>query len=394
MEKSDRSERGQVVIIMALAIVVLLLAAGLAIDGGMLLFGRRTMQNAADAAALAGTRELAGAICDFEAADVTDAAVHSAVLDLAGRNGVSDPNAIQAAYVRFVGSEVVQFDPSVLVGSGSVPQGAAGVVVTTTLTRPTVFMRLIGRDDATAGATATAVTGPPWVAGGMRPFGVPVELAQSNEGDCFTLSFKNCDEDAPLGDPDGCFIYDDDGNIIGQHRNWLNLGYVWREPDAYDWYRAVDTAPDADDIKEWMCDGWSGTLYTDCRWETEGCQTGDFIHAAPGTTSSGIGVVSHQCAEVFGQPILVPIYDVVPHYDQIETEKPGPAGAGNYYYHIVGFGAVRIEEDEGDCETSQGAGLLCVCVDEAIIGQGQTSPNSGFGSDICVNHTLVVTLWH
>jgi hypothetical protein len=274
------------------------------------------------------------------------------------------------------------------VGDGAVPNTAVGVAVTTTITQSTYFMGLIGQDMSQTGATATAITGPPYIVGGMRPFGVPVFLAQSNEGDCFTLNFKNCDEDAPLGDPSGCYIYDDDGNEIGQHRNWMNLGYVWRVPESPGWERAVDTAPDANDIKNWMCEGWDGALWADCDWN---CQTGDFIHAAPGTTSSGIGVLIHDCPQVFDQPIVIPIYDVVPHYDEITSAKPGPAGAGNYYYHIVGFGAVRIQDEDNG--TSQGSGELRVCVDEVIMGQGQPSPNTGFGNDICVNHTMVVTLW-
>ena len=51
-------ERGQMLVIVALGLTVLIAMAGLIIDGGMALSNRRQVQNAADAAALAGTRVL------------------------------------------------------------------------------------------------------------------------------------------------------------------------------------------------------------------------------------------------------------------------------------------------------------------------------------------------
>mgnify|MGYP001086580226 CR=1 FL=1 len=58
-----RAERGQAVFIMVFVLVGLLAMLGLAIDGGTVFLERRRMQNAGDAAALAGTRLLAAAIC-------------------------------------------------------------------------------------------------------------------------------------------------------------------------------------------------------------------------------------------------------------------------------------------------------------------------------------------
>jgi uncharacterized membrane protein len=52
------NERGQAIVILALAMAALLLFASLAIDGGNAYVERRRAQNAADAAALAGARQL------------------------------------------------------------------------------------------------------------------------------------------------------------------------------------------------------------------------------------------------------------------------------------------------------------------------------------------------
>ncbi|PJB62974.1 MAG: hypothetical protein CO095_17400, partial [Armatimonadetes bacterium CG_4_9_14_3_um_filter_58_7] len=57
--QSQRSESGVVVIIMAGGLILVLMFAGLAIDGSNAYLQHRRMQNAADAGALAGARLLA-----------------------------------------------------------------------------------------------------------------------------------------------------------------------------------------------------------------------------------------------------------------------------------------------------------------------------------------------
>lgn len=54
MEHSRKGEKGQLIVMLALVMVVLLGFTGLAVDGGMIYSDRRNAQNAADAAALAG----------------------------------------------------------------------------------------------------------------------------------------------------------------------------------------------------------------------------------------------------------------------------------------------------------------------------------------------------
>src|SRR5438067_8065181 len=54
-----RAHRGQALVFLALATLILMGAMGLALDGGYNYAQRRQMQNAADAAALAGARMVA-----------------------------------------------------------------------------------------------------------------------------------------------------------------------------------------------------------------------------------------------------------------------------------------------------------------------------------------------
>ncbi|MDY7077962.1 MAG: TadE/TadG family type IV pilus assembly protein [Chloroflexota bacterium] len=392
MEKPVQTERGQVLVIMVFGMIVLLVVAGLAIDGGTAILERRRMQNAADAGALAGTRQLAEAMCDGESSGATDLAVLAEVIDYGERNGVAGASGVVAAYVKFDGASVVGFSPPALVGGGTVPSGAAGVAVTTTFTRSTYFMSLVGINESAASAAATAVTGPPLYAGGLRPFGIPLDVVSLlNDGDCFTVSFENnCDQG------DNCNIDYLDGQT-SSHRGWMNLEYVWNQgEDPSDWPRALDHSGNASTLGVWMADGFNDHLiYADCFWDV-GCRYGDHVHAKPGRNSS---VIKHTPEnELFH----VPIFDEFPNCDGDPAllEAPYPddraqgghacqGGQGADYYHIVGFAGVKIPPGGAD----QGGGTITACLEETIMGKGQPAPNPGFGTDTCATHTMVVTLW-
>jgi len=375
MNKSGRTERGQALVIIVFAILALLVVAGLAIDGGTVYLERRRMQNAADAAALAGTRKLAEAMCAKPG--VNDAAIAAEVIHYAEANGVQYANSNVVA-------DYVAFNESVLgrVGSGAIPTGATGISVTTKISRKTYFMSLVGIDLAGASAGALAMTSRPLVGGGIRPIGIPVEVvnaAQQGSGD-FTLHFKNCREN----DLAGCIVDYTGGQV--QHRGWLNLAWAWNQTEEDDgWPRALDPSGDANVLKEWMELGYDGgTFYADGLWET-GYRIGDYIHAKPGTDSSIIG------AAPVGQIIVAPVFDEVPEYDVIPAPKPGPAQqGGSYYYHIVGFAAFKV------VEASQGGGTITGELTRMIMGEGQVSPTMGAGfgeADACKYNLQVVTLW-
>jgi len=92
MNKTTNSERGQVLVIVALAMIGLIGITGLAIDGSMVLMDRRHAQNAADTAVLAGAlayiQECEVSNCDTEAeVEAAKAAMQVAAFDRAGSNG-------------------------------------------------------------------------------------------------------------------------------------------------------------------------------------------------------------------------------------------------------------------------------------------------------------------
>jgi hypothetical protein len=375
VERSVQTERGQALVIMAFGVIVLLIVAGLAIDGGTVYMERRHAQNAADAGALAGTRMLAEAICD--PAGVSDGDVWTEIVQIVASNNVQDPgNSVRADYVN--GIETV-LGP---VGSGAIPPGATGISATVHIERDTYFLRLAGIDAYTASAYALAMTGPPLAAGGLRPFGVPHELVtQLNPEDWFKISF----------DPHG------GGEVTStvsftptQHLGWMNLGYVWNSGEDPGFPRALDQSANANTIRDWMENGWQGTIYPDPGLWALGGQDGDFIHAKPGVQAATICDAPMEDDFIFP----IPIYDKIPECEtQIPTDKPNPCpsqGSG-YAYHIVGIASVRVK----GCDKAPEHEITLQLV-EAVLGEGMPKIGGGTGYGepaACETHTQVVTLW-
>jgi hypothetical protein len=210
-----RSERGQMVVIVALSLTVLVAMAGLVIDGGMALANRRQVQNAADAAALAGTRVL-GLDLKWRAVNAgnpsppprpfadTDTAVCDAINNALAYN--TNPGQTIPAIDCYTGSDnawYVKFnaDKTITnlgrVGEG-VPGLAQGVKVIGNGQSDTFLMGVIGISNITVGANATALAGPgepplgnlmPFVAQNpLGPFipGEEYQIRSEDEGECGT----------------------------------------------------------------------------------------------------------------------------------------------------------------------------------------------------------------
>lgn len=145
-----RAARGQVVIMFAVMSVSLIGMMGLAIDGGFYLYARRTVQAAADAAALAGARELS----QSTATDRKPA--QAEVVALAGANGQGgiNPTVADCRYVNNDG-QPASAGPS----CGAPPADASGVRVRAQATVPTFFLNVIpgAPETALVSAQATAI---------------------------------------------------------------------------------------------------------------------------------------------------------------------------------------------------------------------------------------------
>ena len=154
-------EHGQTLVVVALAMVAILLGAGLVVDGGWAFAQQRQTQNAMDAAANAGAVVLVQNLpfrVQGQAEPRTDQAVLNQIVDVAGSNGVTDLSP-DAVYTDITGRPLI---PTVTVGSlGAVapPSDAYGVEVHGSIQFGTFFAGIAGLTGFTASARATAVAG-------------------------------------------------------------------------------------------------------------------------------------------------------------------------------------------------------------------------------------------
>ncbi len=155
-----RDERGQILVIVAGGLLVLIAMVGLVIDGGYAWGKQRDTQNAADAAAEAGATVLAERL---GGATKTDADVRAAVDLVSAENGIDPPAAyytvVNGSLVNSGGAVVANESAAAQVGGGSIPPTAQGVRAIGSQTFETFLMRVVGFNELTATAPATAVSG-------------------------------------------------------------------------------------------------------------------------------------------------------------------------------------------------------------------------------------------
>lgn len=136
--RARRPQQGQTLVLFALMMIVMMGGLGLVLDIGYDVGQRRTMQNAADAAALAGANALS-----------QGGAVLTTVNTVATQNGVPNSANVTCNFVN---------DTPTVVGacSDTPPSGATGVQVRVTEQHATFVLRALGQTTSGTAATATA----------------------------------------------------------------------------------------------------------------------------------------------------------------------------------------------------------------------------------------------
>ena len=193
-------ERGQALIIMALAMVVLVGFLALAIDGGNAYAQRRLMQNAADAAALAGVRALA--LGENAEAAATEYAVD--------RNGADS-------------AEVI-----IETGDGQT------VTVVARKSFPTFFASVLGWFTLSTSVQATATYGSPAQMPDQGFFPIAIKCASFEAG----KEYEIWDDGKEPDDPPEYVI-------VGGNRGWLNFN---------------SSAVGASELKQWVREGYATTI--------------------------------------------------------------------------------------------------------------------------------------
>lgn len=374
--RPDRPSSGQTLVLFALSLVVMLLVVGLVVDGGFALSQRRIAQNAADFAAIAGTRIVSEALLG-DTANGNDANARGAIDSVVAANHAQPvtygaPNG--PSYVGRTGS-VVGY-----VGSGSIPAGAEGVVVRAQTTWSPFFLGVIGIKDWTAGATATAVSPGQNLAGGVVPFTMS-EATVLGPG-----AYPVCPKGKNPGDP-GCAVQNFSCDAGGGKCN----GHL-TAPGGFDWLK-FGCYPDTVSGKLYGLGQVPSASNGGCQnntpfmigtppspggqWgalpgippQTYGCCT-----SISGSTAAGygnyIGSYTGNVSAIDDTAAGVSYYETTGVYAFVPVYDSWGGTGSNAWYHIVGYTSVQLVHVNGG-KTITGVirgsgGLLDVPYDPAL----------------------------
>jgi Flp pilus assembly protein TadG len=146
---SRSRNHGQVIVIFAIALVVIVAGIGLVIDAGAAFAQQRVAQNGSDATATAGTVVIAQNLSGIPR---SGADVRAAVDSVAAANGLT---VLEAEYTDDLGNLIGQS----VTAAGSIPTNARGVHVSGSRNVTTTFSRVLGITQLTPTADATVAAG-------------------------------------------------------------------------------------------------------------------------------------------------------------------------------------------------------------------------------------------
>ena len=396
------NERGQAIVLIALALVALIAVTGLALDGGRLYQSRRQAQNAADAAALAGARLLIGEAC--EPSGNGDADISNAIISFAAQNGVVwDGSNIQADYIKV--------EPNGTLTVVNTTTEATGISVTLGMTNTTTFMRIVGIQDMHVPASAVAVVGPVTQIPAGRPI-LPIALPDEilhywEEDDYITVVndavCRDFNENLCIEDPDSSYS---DAN---SQRGWLNFGYIYnfeRYQQPNPTRRTHQISLNTNDLKAviqvaageepnnppwWLGDppalppiflGTPPNPWPDYDGNSIYYLDGDYILGGTGEKQAGMSEIFEELA---GELAYVPVFDRVypvsylinntsvyptPYVEDTSGPWPNPNSANTYFYHIIGFAVVELPSSPPSGNPKDLEGSL----KQVIIGEGEIDP--------------------
>jgi hypothetical protein len=203
-ERPRNRPRGQILVVAVIAMVSMIGGVALILDGGNAYAHQRGVQNGADAVANAGTTVIAQML---GGATKTDADVAVAVNAIATANQLDSVAAYytnRAGQLLNPGSAVVtNTSAAARVGDGIMPGETSGVYATGNQLFDTAFARVIGINQFTASADATAIAGP--LAGGLI---LPV---------VFPVNIADCEVNGDLGTSEAAWQMSQPGNPpVGQ----------------------------------------------------------------------------------------------------------------------------------------------------------------------------------
>ncbi len=279
-----RSESGQVLVLVAVAMLGLIATLGLVLDGGNLYLQRRALQNAADAGAMAGARELALGHTTAQA-------------EITARDYAQTRNGAQLCDVGFDA------------------EGKEITVVAHTTAQMT-FARVVGLDETTVSARASASFDGICTAGKMILAPVTIK----------NLPYEVYDADRPVETT--YYIWDDpveegpdplsSNNIAGNNRGWLSMNcYGYGLPPDIPNCANVG----ASTLADWMLNGYNSDFPIGSK---------QWVRGDNGVKTYPVAITQARIGDV----LIVPLFDEPDPGDPIEGEAIQEIHPGKAYYHI------------------------------------------------------------
>jgi hypothetical protein len=327
------AQHGQAIAFFAIALGALVLGAAVVVDGGFAFAERRAAQNAADFAAMAGTRIVGQKLTGRPPGAGTAAHVENSIRSVLTAN---DAQLVSAQYVDEDGNALGNVE-----GATSIPTGAFGVVVDARTDWNPFLLGLIGVGDWSAGASATAVTPGESVGGGVMPVGIQ-QTTFDGLADCPLADFHDCVGSLTSGQL----------NIPGGF-GWLKFGLDGNGGKC-DWAVSLGMVADGGcESSKTFLDSQIGPPAN-----SHGCCT------AIGTPPGSVDLIGSLTGNEWGDlsfyveneiPVWVPVWDTA-----------GGTGA-NGYYHIVGFGAIIFTGDNEHAKWLEGAAVQEPCPPGTVV---------------------------
>lgn len=340
-------QRGQIAVLVALCMVVLLVYVALIVDGTNAFQQRRRCQNAADAAALAG-------VVEMKAIGTTNTKVYNVTVNYVTQH-IGTPDAFEAQYVNSSKSVI---GPVTSFGAASGPPAtAAGIYVYSQNKYGLFFGSLVsGQKNKVSSASAIAATTGALgsVNGGALPIGVPLDAlsgimsgAQVRIWDDAKISLDSAGNSGlPIGSADG-------------NRGWLNANWNWNiDPSRQSRHNTLDGSNSNSVLTSYVLGpaqqggalsppDFAGPIIPGTAPPSppiNSSTAGDFIQGNPGNKTSSIDAASSR----IGTTVLIPIYDFYYSGSQVNAAFGSLSGfssasTGQDYLHIVGFAGFTID---------------------------------------------------
>jgi Putative Flp pilus-assembly TadE/G-like len=291
-------ERGATAVIVTLSLIALLGLIVLTVDVGQLLFKRRAMVNASDAAALAAAQSCAGL-------------------------GDSDNPATMATIYAQENVSVASGGITEMVGCDGPPFGHVSVEYG--MNQSLFFAGVLGFDGPAAVRTeATAGWGP---AGGANPLPIVVYTGNSQ---------GNCDIQEGIGPDVQCYLWYDNDLFNGSSFGFLNL-CTETDPCTHGWdVDAGDNCPNvgASLRDDWINGNWSGGP------NEVNYPAPTYVCRVSGLTSSNWSSLEDR----IGQELIFPVNDCTTQVDGNGNAVGCNPSQPPDKYNIIGFIVLRLEE--------------------------------------------------